>query len=204
MTRLTQHFSVYLRDTRGSAAEFALVLPILIIFLLGIFDVGYYAWQINRAEKAVQIGARWAVATDMVPSGLASYSFATEPSTPIEQGTTVPQSAFPGLTCTSSGCTCKGSCSFPMTANSTAFTDIVDRMQEIKSEIQASNVRIEYDWSGLGFSGDPNGPDVAPIVTVKLINMQHTPIYSLFTGTIALPEFAYSLTAEDGAGSYSN
>ena len=202
MMRNLPNLSSFLKDTRGSAAEFALVLPILIIFLLGIFDVGYYAWQINRAEKAVQIGARWAVATDMVPSGLASYSFAT--SGGIEQGTRVPKSAFPGLTCTSSGCTCKGSCSFPTTADSAAFTSIVDRMQEIKSEIRASNVRIEYDWSGLGFSGDPNGPDVAPIVTVKLINMQHTPIYSLFTGTIALPEFAYSLTAEDSAGSYSN
>ena len=45
-------FATFLRDTRGaSAAEFALVLPIMVIFLLGIMDVGFYAWTINRAEK---------------------------------------------------------------------------------------------------------------------------------------------------------
>ena len=43
-------------DSSGaSASEFALVLPLMLIFLLGIMDTGFYAWQINRAEKATQI-----------------------------------------------------------------------------------------------------------------------------------------------------
>lgn len=196
MTRALASITRFVRDTRAAAAaEFALVLPILIVFLLGIIDVGYYAWQINRAEKAVQIGARWAVATDMVPAGLVNYSFAVSGGVP--QGTVVPQASFPTVTCDSAGCSAWG-------YNGTSFNTIVARMQEIKSEIEPADVRIEYSWSGLGYAGDPNGPDVAPIVTVRLVGMQHTPIYSLLIGTINLPEFAYSLTTEDSVGTYSN
>lgn len=196
MTRALASIAHFARDTRAAAAaEFALVLPILIVFLLGILDVGYYAWQINRAEKAVQIGARWAVATDMVPSGLLNYSFAVSGGVP--QGTPVPENAFPTVTCTAGSCTAWG-------YDQDSFDAIVSRMQEIKSEIEPADVRIEYSWSGLGYAGDPNGPDVAPIVTVRLVGMQHTPIYSLLIGTINLPEFAYSLTTEDSVGTYSN
>ena len=198
-------FCAFLRDTRGaSAAEFALILPLMVIFLLGIMDVGFYAWTINRAEKATQMGARWAVATDMVPQGLYTYSYAVSGGVP--QGTTVPITKFPGMTCTSTACTCKagGTCAFGTTRNAAAFTSIVQRMQSFQNGIEPENVQIEYDWSGLGYSGDPNGPDVAPIVTVRLTGMQHTPIFTLLVGTVTLPEFAYSLTSEDSEGAYSN
>ncbi|MBX7494099.1 pilus assembly protein [Qipengyuania sp. 1NDW9] len=195
--------SAFVRNTKGAmAAEFALVLPILIIFLLGIMDVGYYAWAINRGEKATQMGARWAVATDMIPSGLATYSFASQGG--ISQGTVVPISAFPGVTCTNTGCTCNGSCSFGTTANTAAFDAIVSRMQDFKHNIEPANVEVEYSWSGLGYAGDPNGPDVAPIITVRLVNLEHNPLYGILIGSVDLPDFAYSLTAEDGEGSFSH
>lgn len=182
-------------NAAASAAEFALVLPVMLLFLIGIIDVGYYIWQVNRAEKAVQIGARWAVATDMVPATLRDYSFAV--SGGIPQGTVVPAGSFPTVTCTSSSCTAWGH-------NQAAFDSILTRMQEIKSGIAADNLTVEYEWSGLGYAGDPNGPDVAPIVTVRLTGMTHTPVTSLIFGTLNLPTFAYSLTAEDSAGSFSN
>jgi hypothetical protein len=187
----------------ASAAEFALVLPIFIIFFVGIIDVGLYAWSINRAEKATQIGARWAVVTDLVPSGLATYSFAIQGSPLIPQGDTVPQSRFPDIVCTGAGTiSCNGSFG---DANPTAFGNIVKRMRQIDGRIQNENVRVIYSWSGLGFSGDPNGPDVAPIVTVELVNLRFTPISGvIFGGTINSPNISYSLTSEDGSGSYSN
>jgi len=66
----------------AAAAEFALVLPLAMLFLFGIVDAGRFGWDVNRAEKATQIGARWAVATDIIPGGDASdglknYSFTT-------------------------------------------------------------------------------------------------------------------------------
>ncbi len=196
-----------LRDEGGaSAAEFALVLPLLLIVLFGTIDVGRYVWSLSQAEKATQIGARWAVATDMIPSGLYSYSFATSGGVP--QGTTVSAAAFPGVVCDSTGSACRclsGTCNFPLTKNSTAFNTLVARMKQIEPDITASNVVVTYSWSGLGFAGDPNGPDVAPLTTVSLRNLQFTPFTSfIFNGAIPLPQFAYALPMEDGSGTSSN
>lgn len=187
---------IFLADQKGaSAAEFALVLPIMLVFLFGIMDAGYYAWTINRAEKATQMGARWAVATNLVPANLATYSFAIDGG--IAQGAMVPETSFPPFSCTSAGCTQWG-------FNATAFADIVEHMQRFYPEIEADKVRIDYSWSGLGYAGDPNGPDVAPIVTVRLVDLEHRPLFGLLIGSVDLPDFAYSLTNEDSEGNFSN
>lgn len=193
------------RDISGSsAAEFALVLPLLLLLLLGSIDVGRWMWNVGQMEKATMMGTRYAVVTDMVPSGLASYKFSLAG---VPQGSLVPQSDFPGVACTSSGgtvsCVCntaQGSCAFPLTADQTAFNRIVDRMSGLYSGIGPDNVRIEYDYSGLGYSGNPNGPDVDPIVTVSLQNMNFRPITFATLGAIGLPGTSHSLTMEDGTG----
>ena len=200
MTRL----GTFLRDTRAaSAAEFAIVLPLLLIVLFGTIDVGRYAWSLAMSEKATQTGARFAVTTDMVASGLYSYSFAISGGVP--QGTTVDASKFPGISCDNTGCTCLGSCSFPTTADNAAFTRLVTRMADINPDITANNVVVTYAWSGLGFAGDPNGPDVAPLTTVSLRNLQFAPFTALvWGGKVNLPQFAYTLPMEDGSGTASN
>lgn len=193
----------FVRDIRGAiAAEFALVLPIMLLFLFGIMDVGYYAWAINQGEKATQMGARWAVSTEMVATGLANYSFAVQGGIP--QGTPVPKTSFEKVICTDSGCTCEGPCAFGIASDPDAFDLVFERMHDFKTTIEPGDVQIEYSWSGLGYSGDPNGPDVAPIVTVRLTGMEHRPLFGHLTGPVALPDFAYSLTAEDSDGDKSN
>lgn len=195
------------RQDGAAAAEFTLVLPLLLILLFGTIDFGRYAWALNQAEKATQIGARWAVATDMVASGLYSYSYAVDGGLP--QGSIVDATQFPGISCQSNGtaasCTCLGSCPFPTTASTTAFNGLVARMTQIYPEIGPQNVVVTYAWSGLGFAGDPNGPDVAPLTTVSLRNMQFTPFTTFgFGGGVNLPAFAYTLPMEDGSGTSSN
>ncbi|MXO86005.1 pilus assembly protein [Altererythrobacter aurantiacus] len=198
--------SDFARDEHGaSAAEFALVLPIFLLFLLGILDVGLYAWNFNQTEKATQMGTRWAVATDMVPSGLASYSFAVNGGIP--QGTVVPKTAFGGVTCTSTGCTCVGQCATGLTPgfDSAAFTAIADRMRQFKGDIEDTDITIDYDWSGIGYAGDPNGPDVAPFVTVTVDGLDFQPISTLLFGAdVGLPAVSHTLTAEDSQGTFAN
>lgn len=188
----------------ASAAEFALVLPLLLLLLFGIVDAGRFMWEYNRAEKATQMGARYAVVTDLVPSGLAAYSFSI--SDGIEQGQPVPTANFDYTVCTNVDCSeCAGSVCGSVSYDAAAFANIVDRMAAMYPPITASNVEIEYRNVGLGFAGDPNGPDVSALVTVSLTGLSFRPVTCLvFACSIAMPDFRAALTLEDASGSISN
>lgn len=199
----------------AGAAEFALVLPLLIVFLLGTVDVSRFLWECNRAEKATQTGARYAVVTDIVPGGLAGYSFTV--SDGLLQGDAVPQANFAGASCVSTAvtgndatavnCSCiGGSCPWLGTANIAAFNKVAARMRLIFPRLTAANVEIRYEYSGLGYAGDPNGADVAPLVVVRLRNVAFRPVLLSFfrTNSISLPAFSASLTLEDGNGNVAN
>lgn len=196
-----------IRDERGLAAEFVLVIPILLLFILGTIDIGIYAWRINQAEKATQTGARWAAVTDPIAQEIATASFVNVDvgGTLVEQGDRIPVGALGQVTCTSTGCTCTTAPCPGTTHDANAFARLSTRMRQIAPQIEDTNIAVEYSGSGLGFAGDPNGPDLAPLITVRLTNMDYTPVvFSPFKATIGLPDFAYSLTSEDAAGTSSN
>jgi Flp pilus assembly protein TadG len=202
MTNLRRLF----RDEGAArAVEFALVLPLLLLFLFGIIDAGRFMWQFNKAEKATQMGVRYAVVTDPVLNGLSTYSFSV--SGGILQGSPVPTTSFDTATCTSSACSCSpggGFCS-ATSRNATAFTNLVTRMSQMYPPISASNVQIQYKNVGLGFAGDPDNADVSPLVTVSLTGLQFRPVTCMvFACTIGMPDFRASLTLEDGSGTVSN
>ncbi len=76
-------------------------------------------------------------------------------------------------------------------------TGIVTRMQTMKPDITAANVRIDYSGSGLGFAGDPNGMEIAPLVTVRLTGMQFVPLTGFMFATLNMPGFSTTMPAED-------
>ena len=196
-----------LRDERGgSAAEFALTLPLLLLLLFGIIDVGRFIYEYNMAEKATQMGVRYAVSTGVVPTGLSNYSFATGPSTPVPAGEPVPTSYFSVATCSDTSCSCTGSACGSLSAYSNPnFRQIVDRMKIFYPYIGYNNVTVEYRNIGLGFAGDPGGSDIAALVTVRLQNLSYRPLTGmLFKATIPMGAFSAALTLEDGAGSVAN
>ncbi len=183
----------------ASAAEFALVLPVLILLLFGIIDAGRWIWTYNRAEKATQMGARMAVVTNHVSSDIAN-DFVGACSPPLTQGDLIPAGCFSTITCTNSGCSSG-------TADAAAFTAIVNRMRLFLPDIQPANVSVEYSPSGLGYAGNPNGPDLVPLVTVRLgapTALRFRPVTSLMLAAMDMPPFTTTLTAEDMSGAESN
>jgi len=195
-------------NTGSTAAEFAMVLPLLLILLFGLIDAGRFMWTYNRAEKATQMGARFAVVTDLVPAGLTGYSFAV--SGGIPQGDPIPESSFGGATCSSStnattaaavtcSCVTGGTCPSLGTASVSAFNNILTRMRQFMPELKANQVNVDYAFSGLGYAGDPNGIDVAPLVKVSLRNVTFSPGF-LPGLAITMPASSAEATLEDGSG----
>ena len=185
-----------IRNRHGTTSvEFALIVTVLFLIIFGIIDMARLMWVVNSAAKATHWGARYAVVSDTVPSALADFDCL--PAT-VGNGEPCPVSALSPnpVICTASGCNGYG----PM--DTAAFNAVVTRMQAIHSAIQASNVQVEYRHVGLGFSGNPYGPDIVPTVTVKLQGM----VFNLVTPglsalvSVPLPEFRTTLTGEDLSG----
>lgn len=203
------------RDVRASsAAEFALVLPLLLIFLLGIIDVGRLLWAYNRIEKASQMGARFAIVTTPIPGGLktlsavgltdatghvlaagdslSNYAMGTATYTGTA-GTTAPTCA-PSANCTALG-----------TITTASFDAIYNHMRLFLPELKRTSVEVSYSNSGLGYAGDPTGADFSPIVTVSVRDMTFQPIsLALFNASFTLRTIGAALTMEDGQGAVSN
>lgn len=189
-------------DNAAVGAEFALVLPALFLLLIGIIDVGRFMYALNLGEKATQVGARMAAVTTPVSPGLVAHNFA---SGTVPAGSLIPASELTGLVCTSTGCTCQGTCAITdLSVNATAFSAVVDRMQQIDGEIAATNVVITYRGSGFGQAGTPGGAmEISPLITVGLTGLQFQPAVTLSLLNFTLPASSTTLTAEDASGGYS-
>ncbi|MEO5774033.1 MAG: TadE/TadG family type IV pilus assembly protein [Sphingomicrobium sp.] len=200
-------------DSASSAAEFALLLPLLMTLLFGIIDAGRFAWEYNRAEKATQVGIRIAVVTDSVPTGLQSENYVgtTVGGVTLTQGDVIPAAALGEITCTeASGCTCTTT-PCPATIGTIDYTNtgvfkslLLPSMQSMKSDITSANVELHFYGSGLGYAGDPNGMDIAPIVGVRLTGVQFVPITSYLFTSFTMPAILSTLSAEDLSGTTSN
>ncbi len=67
-TRLAQ-------DHRGAAAvEVAIVFGVLLVLTISLIEFALALWQWNSAEKATQLGVRYAVESNPVATAFTSYS----------------------------------------------------------------------------------------------------------------------------------
>jgi hypothetical protein len=155
------------------------------------------------------MGVRMAAVTAPVPSGMAAHNFAG--TNGLTSGDPIPAGTYDTMTCgtaTSNGtaaCQCSGSCPWGTAAADASFTAIYDRMKLFLPELGKQHVKIEYAPSGLGYAGDPSGPDIFPLITVRLQGLTYTPMVARLFGTsMTLPSFKASLTLEDGQGTQSN
>lgn len=196
------------RNQQGAAgAEFALVLPLMLILIFGTIDVGRFMWEVNLAEKATQMGARFAAVTSPVSTGLVNADFVGGA---IKAGDLIPADMIGSVECTRSTCSCTD-CAVTVGSgvDTAAFDAIVARMQAFDGNIDASNVKVTYHGSGFGFAGDSpiaktETMEISPLVTVSLVDVPFVPITSMFLLNLKMPTASTTLPAEDASGSYSN
>lgn len=199
-------------------AEFAIMLPMIVLIVFGSIDFLYAFYQWNAAAKAVEVGARIAAVSDPVAPGLNQLS-----SQAVLDGA-MPGTVMPAftVTCRRGSCTCVGVCTGLL--ENTFSTAAIDRivfgrersacgqagsydtvgMCDVLPSITRDNVVIVYKQSGLGYAGRPGGP--VPTIEVSLENMGFQLFFlnSLLGLHIAMPVVTATMTAEDlcsGVGS---
>jgi len=188
----TEYYRILKNQKGTTAVEFAMIVGVFWLLFMTIFDFGRMLFDFNKAAKATEMGVRLAVVSDIVAKGLQDYDGLADAggnglSVPI--GSIIPNPVI----CNSDGCNGYG----PM--DNAAFTAILTRMQSLNSHIQAENLEIIYQHVGLGFAGNPFGPDISPMVTVRLRNMTFDFILPGFqtVSQWAMPSFTSTLTGED-------
>ena len=190
-----------IRDQRGiSSIEFVIVATVFFVLIFGIIDFSRAMWEWNAAAKATHWGVRYAVVNDMVSIKMAKFSgvlAGVDAGSSVGAGVVVANLGTDTFTCTNNGCNGNGDTSTDF--DDIAFGLIVARMQAIYDRIQPENVIIEYRHIGLGFAGDPLGPDLNPAVTVRLVGMNFDFVTPGLSGIldIDLPDFAATMTGED-------
>lgn len=112
MLRFFARITRYKSDRRGAAAaEFAIILTVLVIPLLNAIDCGVYAYDYMELRHAAQVAAQAAWATcsspnQQLPAGLACSGLSTA-AQQVADGTPLGTNAvvsFGASACTSSGC----------------------------------------------------------------------------------------------------
>lgn len=186
----------WLEDVRGTTTvEFAVIAPLFFVLLLVFVELslGFYWWK--SVEKAVQIGARWAIVRDVTATGVPDTNQRNEDGTfglPCRLDPS-PCAPWPETTYVcdgGSGC------------EADAFDALVTRMRTLFPAFEAENVRVTYWETGLGYAGGP----AIPAVTVTLTEVPfQLGILGLITGLIGgdgttvltLPDISATLTGED-------
>jgi Flp pilus assembly protein TadG len=198
MRRRSSIFAFLADETGAAAVEFALVSILFLGLMVGTIDVARLLWEVNSAKAATRAAARYAAVNQPVAQDLVNFNAVT--TLGLAAGEPVPASSVGTYTCTSAGCTCTGSANCGAGAlNTTVFNNIVALMQAYYGRLTASNVIITYTPIGLGFAGNPYGPDVEPLVTVQLTGVQFAPgaLQAFGISPFNMPPEASSLSGED-------
>src|SRR5262249_29409710 len=149
--------------------------PVLWLVALGTVDFTSLLFDWSMANKATFTGARTAVVSDPVASGLRDVNYTNTQIAQLgnwcfDTGGNNINCPTPSAVCTpnsSSGGSCTGGYAF----DDTAFGRIFGQMQTWFPRLQRQNVQILYNGNGLGFVGQPNGLPMN--VTVSIECMTH-------------------------------
>lgn len=156
-------------DERGiSIVEGMLVIPIVLLVITAMVELGAAMFQINQAAKATQIGARSAAVSSPIV-GDAEYDSLTDDYGSIPAGDPTPTAAR-SVSCGAGTTPCDAArLNRLLTGADSSCRPQQDSragMCDVAPFIKAENVLVTYHRSGLGFVGRPYGP--VSTVTVEL------------------------------------
>lgn len=174
--------------------EYAVVVVLFIGVIFAVLDFSRAMWAWNMAEKATQRGVRVAAVTDYVANNLRTWDGIANG---LEAGAVIPVDDNLSIKIT-----CKqppGNCG-TWGWDQAAFDSIVNVMADLYPDITPDKVTIEYVHVGRGVAGRPDGPDIEPLITIRLEGLQFSFYTPLLSGmTLNMPDFRASLTSEDGS-----
>ena len=214
-------------DRGGSiSVENAIVFGLLIVLTVAIIEFSLALWQWNTAEKATELGVRYAVQSNPVALAFANYdaisgggfdpgdSITTTAVLPFKLSCTTTDGVSGSCPCSGAGCGAfiAGLGGNPVEEfNGIAFNAIVQRMDGVfrGSDLGPQNVKIDYSHVGVGFAGRP-GMHIVPAVTVRLDGVTFDFMILSFirplmfygseqptTSGIPMPPFTATLSGED-------
>jgi len=221
----------FISDRDGSIlVELSLVLPLILFVALGTIDMSYMLYDWESANKAAYAGARAAIVSAPVATGITSpaWNGALIGESCIDATTGLPNKDGAGAdfcpsvstVCTPNGSN-SGSCTDGSAFDNLAFcriftgdptcpaTAVSGSMKSVFPRLQRQNIQIAYQTSGLGFVGRPDGLPMN--VTVSIRCMTHdfyfvTPFVAYFTGRLwtfgALPNDCPDTTAAPSMPSF--
>ena len=186
-------------QTGVTLIEGLISLPIMMIALIALVELGWGLFQWGQAAKAVQYGARMLAVSDPLLPDLDTFSgdFGGLIEGDPVPSTVVSVSCGGGTTpCVTTGMNRlvyggDGACAG---ATGTARIGMCDLMPRIAPE----NVRVTYTRDGLGYVGRPSGPVLS--IRVELVNLSFTFLLlgSLFgANTLVFPPHPVIITSED-------
>jgi len=164
------------KDKKGSTLiEFSLIMTLLFVVTFGILEGAYIAYQLNNAQKATQLGARYASTRESVVdltvfedcgadhTAKAGTACKDIPNQTDSGGNPLhpDYDGFDTVTCatpTASDCV------------EDAWNAVLAEMQTVYPEIEAANLEISFSYTGLGYVGRRKP---VPAITVSLINMKY-------------------------------
>lgn len=194
-----KRLAAFLRDQAGAVAvEFAMVSILFLGLMVGAIDMSRMLWEVNAAKAATRAAVRLAAVSPPAAQELVNFDAVT--AIGLVAGTPVAADDVATYTCTSDGCVCSGAGACGSTAlNTTAFNAIVDIMQAYYGRIEPENVVVEYRPVGFGFAGNPYGPDVEPLVTVRVRDIQLSAgvLQAFGLAPFDMPPVPSSLSGED-------
>ncbi len=217
-------FKQFLADENAATmVEHAATMLTFFIILFGVIEFSFLYFQWNAATKAVQHGARMAAVSNAIPTGFTAMTgvggavFAGDPMPAFDitcQGTNTSGSS---ATCTGSIATATPSAlqalvygRDPATGIALSVCDFTPKTTEAMrrsigmcnfmfgNRLQANNIAVRYQYTGLGYAGRPGGP--VPTITVSLRNMTYQFVFLnglMGFAPVNMPNFATTVTGED-------